>query len=137
MPVRHHIDTEEQLANFLQMRNQMLLAGKRVCVEFVGGPGSRTSAQNASLHLWLRQLSEVLNLAGLDMRHVIKEEIDIPWTTESAKEYLWRPVQKAMTGKESTTEPNKLEYPEISDAISRHLSQKFGITPPPWPEAEQ
>ena len=65
---------------------------------------ARTIRQNAALHKYFVRLFNALNDAGLDMRKVLKPEIEIPWTLSSVKEYLWRPVQRIMLEKESTTE---------------------------------
>jgi len=73
-------------------------------------------------------LAEELNDSGYDMRRTLKESIDIPWSTTSVKEYLWRPVQKAQVGKESTTELTTKEIDAVFDTINRHLGQKFGIS---------
>lgn len=96
----------------------------------------RTLTQNRALHLWFRMLAETLNDAGLDMRTVIKEEVDIPWSGPSVKEYLWRPVQEAMLQKKSTTEADRTEYSEVRDVIARHLGERFGIQVPDWPSRE-
>lgn len=96
-------------------------------------PKQRTPTQNSCLHEWLGQVADVLNAAGLDQRVVLKENVEIPWTKESAKNQLWRPIQKAMTGKESTTEGTTTDYPAICETITRHLGQKFGVVLPPWP----
>ena len=92
----------------------------------------RTSAQNAALHKYLEAVSQRLNDAGLDQRKVIKPGIEIPWGVQAAKEYLWRPIQKAMTGKDSTTKPHRDEYVKIYEVLNRHLAHKFGISEP-WP----
>lgn len=92
----------------------------------------RTDTQNNALHLYLSLLSTELNDAGLDMKQVLKPEVDIPWTTDNAKDYLWRPIQKALTRKESTTKPSTKEYPYIYDVLSRHMIDKFGVYVP-WP----
>ena len=92
----------------------------------------RSQKQNNALHKYLRDLAAALESAGLDMRKVLKPEIDIPWTAESAKEHLWRPIQKIMTGQDSTTDPTTAEYVAIYECLDRHLSQKFGISVP-WP----
>lgn len=97
----------------------------------------RTPTQNASLHLFLSKLADVLNNAGLDMKRTLKAEVDIPWTKESAKEHLWKPIQKALTQKESTTEMTTVEPTLIRETLCRHLGQKFGITCPPWPSKEE
>ena len=97
----------------------------------------RTEQQNRSLHLLFRMLAEELNLAGLDMRKTLKPDIDIIWTDKSVKEYLWRPIQKAMYQKKSTTELNKQEeIDKIYEVICRHLADKFGFECPPFPSIE-
>ena len=68
----------------------------------------RTDAQNKSLHLFCKILAGNLNAAGLDMRLVLKPGYSIPWSGDSVKEHLWRPIQQAMLNKKSTTELSKL-----------------------------
>tara|TARA_R110000851_G_scaffold104799_1_gene222687 strand:+ start:1125 stop:1544 length:420 start_codon:yes stop_codon:yes gene_type:complete len=95
----------------------------------------RSNLQNRSLHLYLAHLSEALNDAGYDMKRTLKQEIDIPWNEANAKEYLWRPIQKALTKKDSTTKPTTKEYIYIYEVLSRHLVEKFGVNVP-WPSKE-
>lgn len=95
----------------------------------------RTNKQNRSLHLYLGMLSEQLNNAGYDMKKTLKPSVEIPWSTELAKEYLWRPIQKAMTKQTSTTKPKTSEYPKIYEVLSRHMAQKFGVSVA-WPSSE-
>lgn len=87
----------------------------------------RTLTQNACLHLYCTQLADALNDAGLDFRQTIREGVDVPWSPELAKDFLWRPIQKAVTGKESTTKPERQEYSQIYDVLNRHISGKFGL----------
>ena len=97
---------------------------------------ARTAQQNKALHKYFALLADALNAAGLDMRATLKPEIDIPWTEYAVKDHLWRPIQDAMLGKESTT---KLETPEVSEVyevLSRHLGQRFGIHVP-FPSREE
>ncbi len=102
--------------------------GKKCWADLDRETGVRSGTQNNALHLGLEFIARELNEKGLDMRKVIKPEIDIPWTTESVKEFLWRPIQKAMTGKKSTTELNKSnEISDIWDVLMRHLGEKFEI----------
>jgi hypothetical protein len=61
------------------------------------------------------------------MKTVLKPEVDIPWTMENAKNHLWRPIQEAMLGKESTRELTTDEVSKIYDVLNRHLGEKFGI----------
>ena len=87
----------------------------------------RTEQQNKALHVLFTLLANTLNDAGLDMRKVLKPTVDIPWTTQTVKDQLWRPVQQAMLGKESTTELSTTDIDKVFDVINRHLGEKFGI----------
>lgn len=92
----------------------------------------RTTTQNKAKHKYFELLAVALNDAGLDMRKVLKEGVDIPWNKDAVKEHLWRPIQKVITGKASTTELTTAEPSEIYNVLSRHISYKFGINIP-WP----
>ena len=87
----------------------------------------RTLKQNNALHLMFEMLAEQLNEAGLDMRKTLKPSIDISWSKESVKDYLWRPVQEALVGKKSTTELTTKDIDKVFGTLNRHLGEKFGI----------
>lgn len=88
----------------------------------------RTLQQNAALHLWFTQLAEALNEAGYDMRKTIREGIDIPWTAYTIKEYLWRPVQKELLQKISTTELDKIkDIDSVYDVVNRAIAERTGL----------
>lgn len=87
----------------------------------------RTESQNKALHLYFTQLAKMLNDAGLDMRKVLKPSISIPWTSQTIKENLWKPIMKIQTGKSSTTEMTTKDINEVYDTLNRHLGEKFGI----------
>jgi len=97
----------------------------------------RTIKQNRSLHLFCDLLANELNMAGLDMKTVLKPEVDIPWTKTTVKEYIWRPIQIALTTKQSTTEIDTTEPSVIWEVINRHIGEKFGVEIPPFPSEEQ
>ena len=106
-------------------------------IEIKQKAGQRTLTQNRSLHLFCRMLADGLNAAGLDMRKVLRQDVDIPWTTETVKNQLWRPIQKALTDKQSTTEITTVEPTAIHQVLSRHLGEKLGVTCPAWPTRER
>ncbi len=87
----------------------------------------RTPSQNNSLHKYCDELAEELNNAGMDMRAVIKDEVEIPWTKESVKEYLWKPLQKAMFQKESTTELNTVQVGKVYEVLNKTIGERTGI----------
>lgn len=96
----------------------------------------RSPLQNRALHLYFRHLSEELNDAGLDMKKVLRPHVDILWTPENIKEYIFRPIMKALLKKESTTELSTKEVNAVYEIINRHVSEKFGIHVP-FPNEEE
>jgi|TARA_R110000765_G_C18622158_1_gene571808 hypothetical protein len=120
---------------FLEHADKLFEDHKYVTFSWVIGK-KRSQAQNNALHLWLSHLAGVLNDSGLDMKKVLKPDVDIPWSQKTAKEYLWRPVQEAVLGKESTTEPTTSEMGEVYETLNRHLAAKFGVSVP-WPTKEE
>lgn len=113
--------------------SQKLCEGQTVLIAETKKKGTRTNKQNRALHLWLRKLVVELDNAGLDMKAVLRPEIDIPWTDALAKEWLWKPLQLAMLGKESTTELETGEVSKVYETLNRHMANKFGISVP-FPE---
>jgi hypothetical protein len=75
-------------------------------------------------------LADELNDRGLDMRKTLKPGVEIPWTGDSVKEYLWRPIQQAQLNKKSTTELTTKEIDAVFDTINRHIGEKFGLFVP-------
>jgi len=88
----------------------------------------RTLRQNAALHLYFTKLAKELNDAGLDMKAVLKPEVDIPWSKQSIKEFIWKPIQEVYLGERSTTKLGTKDIDKIYDTITRHLGEKFGIS---------
>lgn len=96
----------------------------------------RTSRQNKAIHVLFRLLADTLNDNGLDMKRTLKPEIDINWSPNSVKEYLWRPIQTAQLTKTSTTQLTTKEIDEVFDTINRHLGERFGLHVP-FPSIEE
>lgn len=90
----------------------------------------RTLQQNKAMHLYFTMLAEALNDAGLDARHVLKPEIEIPWTRTMVKSLLWKHIQDAMFDKDSTTELDQKQVDAVYKVLSRHLSEKFNVYVP-------
>jgi len=86
---------------------------------------TRTLKQNRALHKYFSMLADVLNGAGLPIAKVIK--VDIEWSDESVKELLWRPIQRALVKKHSTTQLDKKELDEVYLVLNRALGERFGI----------
>jgi len=95
-----------------------------------------TPQQRKALELFFRQLAETLNESGLDQRKVLKPSIQIPWSHDSIKNQLWRPVQEAMVNKESTTQLEPGDIDKIYEVLMKHLGEKFGVNIP-FPSEEE
>jgi len=87
----------------------------------------RTLKQNNSLHKFFEILSTELNTKGLDARIVLKPTYSIWWTPEMIKRDLWKPMQKAMFNKESTTELSTAEVSKVYEQIAHVIGEKFGV----------
>ena len=130
------INCEARLLDAYRMLDEQYREHRYIEVEVRKKAGTRTLTQNRALHKFCALLAETLNDAGYDMKRVIKEDVDIPWSTQSVKDYLWRPIQKALTDKDSTTEITTVEPSDIHAVLTRHLGDKLGVEVPPWPTRE-
>ena len=95
--------------------------------------GQRTDQQRKAIEVYCRELAQALNDAGLDQRAVLakmREGVEIPWGQESVKDTLWRRVQIALTGKESTAKLNTDEVSKVYDTLNRWLGQTLGVSVP-------
>lgn len=130
------INSEVALAQAQRQLAELWRENKYVEVEIRRKAKQRTLTQNRALHLFCQWLAEALNDAGYDMRKTLREDVEVPWTQASVKEYLWRPIQEALTEKRSTTEITTVEPTEIHAVLSRHLGERLGVECPPWPKRE-
>lgn len=97
---------------------------------------ARTLTQNRALHLWFDMLASALNDAGFDQVKVIemmRDGIDIPWSKETVKQVLYKPILEAMTSKTSTSEMDTVETSDVYDTLSRWLVVK-GLPAPAFPD---
>jgi len=100
-------------------------------------PNQRTARQNNAIHRWLRELASNLNSAGFDMRAFpFKDGIELPWSLETAKEFLWIPVQRAVCRDDEgnpvqrTSDLTTKQVDEVYNPLVRKISQ-MGVTCPP------
>ena len=77
--------------------------------------------------MYFRLLADELNGAGWSMQKTLKETVDIEWTPENIKKYLWKPIQEALLEKDSTRELTTDEVSKVYDILHRHLSEKTGV----------
>lgn len=91
---------------------------------------NRTNAQNRAMHKYFELLATELNDAGLSMLKFLKPGAEIPWSSDSVKDFIWRPIQKAQLDKESTTKLTTSEVSQVYETLNRHLGEKFKVHVP-------
>lgn len=131
------VNSEIALAQAQKQLADIWRENKYIEIEIRRKAKQRTLTQNKALHLFCGWLADALNDAGYDMRTTLRNDVEVPWTQASVKEYLWRPIQQALTDKHSTTEITTVEPTEIHQVLSRHLGDRLGVTCPPWPKREE
>jgi hypothetical protein len=90
----------------------------------------RTSQQNKALHVFCSLLAKALNEVGLDMQKTLATAASIPWSGDSIKESVWRPVQIAMFKKKSTTSLSSKQVSKVYEVINRHMGENHGVSMP-------
>lgn len=100
-------------------------------IKIVRRAKQRTDQQRKAIEVYCRDLATSLNDAGLDQRAVLsemREGVEIPWGQESVKDTLWRRIQVAILGKESTTKLSTDEVSRVYDVLNRWTGQTFGVS---------
>ena len=105
------------------------LNGKEVTIDIKKHKNTRTQRQNRAMHKLFREISQQMNEQGLTLQQVLRSDVETMMTPKLVKEVIWRPVQKAMYGKESTTHLTTDEVDKVFDVINKHLG-KHGIHVP-------
>lgn len=90
----------------------------------------RSQQQNKSLHKWAEELADEFNNRGLDMKTVLKPEVDIPWDKNTVKRFIVHPIIKAMYNKDSTADLTTTELSRAVDTINRFFADKWNFTLP-------
>ena len=85
----------------------------------------RTLQQNQALFRFFDLLASTLNAENLTVDVILRA--DTQWNKERVLELLWRPLQKSMIGKESTTKLTTKELTEVYDTLNKALGEKLGI----------
>lgn len=96
----------------------------------------RTIKQNSSLHLYCSQMAEELNNGGIDFKkylEVVERRLDVPWTMQLFKDYVWRPVMESQHDIESTTEMDTGNPSDVHRIVDKFMAEKFGVSRP-WPD---
>ncbi len=119
MTRRFNLDTARDKAN-------EYLQGQTGIVEISNVKATRTSQQNKALHLFYTILSQQLNEIGLEHRYfgVTGKELSLPYTKDIIKTFIWKPIQSAMFGIESTTKLKTEQINAILDVLIKHFGEQ-------------
>jgi len=95
----------------------------------------RTLTQNSAIHKYCELLAAALSDSGYDMVRTLRilrktPDIELQWTMESVKEYLWRPVQVATTEKQSSSKLDRAEVSRVYEELNKYTANKLGVSLP-------
>lgn len=129
------LQKSEQVDNFAAKIGDLVEKHGLVTVDYKVGR-TRSSFQQAALEVWCRNIASLFNESGVtrEIRSPIfkKGGMEVDWTRDAVKNEIWRPVQLALTGQKSTTQPTAVDYKQISETIFRAFADK-GMQLPAWP----
>ena len=125
----HFFTKQQQVKDWCQfiLDNWDFTKGIAVKSELDGGAEARTLAQNASIHIWFKMMSEALNENGLDQKIVIdkvKDEYTM-WTPERFKEDIFKGVMYALYKQTSTTKLKKSELSKAQEITAGFFHREF------------
>ena len=104
----------------------------------VSSEKARTAAQNNAIHLYCSMLAKALSDSGFDLVGIISQfkHIEITPTKENIKLTVWKTIQNALIGKESTTSLTTKEVSDIYKQVDRFTSSRFNVSIP-FPERRE
>ena len=132
------VDTDKaDIDNIIRNKFKFDFGAKIIDVENV--KETRTTQQNRALHLWFTQLAQALNEKHIGVRMILDAKVEVEWTPVLIKEILWRKLQKAMFGKQSTRQLFKSkEIDQLFDTINSIIIERTNgeVILPPFPNWE-
>jgi hypothetical protein len=133
------VDNAETAKYFTEFVMGAVLAGKTITYTIEPEAKPHTEKQFNALHVWIRQVVEVLQASGID-QHVVIEALmtrglDIPWSEATFKDNVFKPVHKAVTGSETTTKASSTDYNVEYMGLCKWFAERFEVVLPPWPDA--
>jgi hypothetical protein len=93
----------------------------------------RTDQQRKAIEVFCSLLADEFNKAGLDKRAVfakLREGVEIPWDQGGVKNDIWRLIQIAAIGKESTTDLHTDEVSKVYELVNRFTAERLGVHVP-------
>lgn len=105
---------------------RVYLEGKKAIIELKEIGKTRSSLQNAALHLFYTFIAQELNELGHTHTYegVKGMQIDLRWNTTLVKELIWRPAQIAAFDIKSTKDIGSHEINLLSESIIKWFNEQ-------------
>jgi len=125
-------DNQKEAEFFLRSNNGKIIQTKRTTY-------MRTEQQNSALHKYFSIIADELTKLGLTFDFKLGDKIvKLDWTPALVKESMWKPIQEALTGKQSTTQLDKTsEIDIVYEHINKFLSGEPFFLYIPFPAKEE
>ena len=128
------VNSEKSLYDHIECLRELFKKHRHLRVDVKTGK-QRTPTQNKCVHLYCDQVAQGLTDKGITYDMFFKPGFEVPWNMLTVKENIWRPLQIAICGKVSTTEPLTTDYNKIYDYVNLKLAN-YEIHVP-WPSKKQ
>lgn len=119
-----------QTSQFLEISRklpELRLKGSKIEVKELSK--KRTTSQNNALHLYFKWIADQFNNLGWTYNYQNPfngHTIELAYTPNLVKDFIWRPIQKVLFEIESTTELTSQQINDIIDVLTLHFG-KSGI----------
>jgi len=101
------------------------LKEKGAIIELKEVKQTRSSLQNRALYLYFTFIAETLNDHGLYLQtmDLFGLPVEKLWNKDLVKEFIWKPIQKALFDIESTTKLKTNELDVIINVLTNHFAK--------------
>lgn len=130
-----NVNSDKSLDEAIELLRQSYAEYKYLDLEIKVKGKARSGQQNRALHKYFSMLADKLNEAGLDMRKTLREDVEMPWSADLIKDFMWRPLQKAMFDVDSTAKMKRADYTKVYEVLNRHTASKLGVSVA-WPSED-
>lgn len=90
----------------------------------------RTYKQNRTIHLLFRRMAKALNDAGYEISHPFKPDLEIPWSEESVKDLLYRPIITSYFKVPRSSHLNTEQLSESMEILVDAVNRNTGVYVP-------
>jgi len=127
MSEEYTVSTEHGCKEFLKFA-QKLFNEKGFVVFTYSFARKRTKQQQKAIEVYCRLVAEACNDGGLYREihsKILGRPMEVPWTQDTIKEFIWRPTQLYLwPSKTSTTQLEPSQVSQVYDVIHKHLIER-------------